>query len=184
VKRHIVNITKESNIVFIWARFAAADIIKRLSEGDLSPDADLANEVKMLPQGLEAVYCHIINRLSRPDRALGRVILVYIVQFRETVQLVVLQSLDDALRISTSVVQRCDIVDPSPCDIEPFKRKLLSVTGRLAEIIPAVPLTRSYELTIDAQVTPCWILHELERKGSIDAPEHLLAFRRGAILMH
>ncbi len=96
-------IVSQSRGVFLWARFATLEIVNRLLKGDLSPGDDLVAAVHALSPDLEELYSRITWRASPEDRALARVILVYVAHALDTPKTIMLQSL---LQLHTG--------DPSP----------------------------------------------------------------------
>lgn len=128
-------LTSQSRGVFLWARFATIEVVSGFSRGELVPCEDLVERIHDMPVELEDIYSRIIQKASPNDRALARVVLIFIAKAMDTVTTEMLQAL---LGLRSEFLQRWyqDVghIALSRAELDSFKRRVLASTGGLVEI--------------------------------------------------
>jgi hypothetical protein len=119
-------ITERSRGVFLWARFAADELLAGMAEGD--EVKELWARLQALPDELEAIYARIINRtIYKCGGSLETSVMLQIAYF--TLRSLSLQEFFVIFQLST----RRQILDGS-CSLAAFEKKIRAKTGGLVEV--------------------------------------------------
>ena len=120
-------ITKRSRGVFLWARFAADELLAGMAEGDELKE--LWARLQALPDELEAIYARIVNRtIHKCSGSLETSVMLQIAYF--TLRSLSLQEFFVIFQLS----MRRQIPDGS-CALAAFEKKIRAKTGGLVEVV-------------------------------------------------
>ncbi|KAJ9500522.1 hypothetical protein H2202_003738 [Exophiala xenobiotica] len=121
--------------VFLWARFAAYEMIDGLTRGEELGSPQLETRLDAVPPELQKIYSRIFGRLSPNDKRIAGHLLLFITSSKSILTVEMLQEAVGLFAKHTGPYGRnaIDYAEPS----NNFRKRLFATSGGTVEVYPA-----------------------------------------------